>query len=117
MFKWYVVTEWASKEHLGAGRNVHLRFFLEVSNEAFCWLRVKRERTKNWPGADDKCVNMTEKQRPPVAFNIFRGCGMSFGRQPWMAADAAFQETDAARTVFGVNRNNQNGSTSRALST
>ena len=35
---------------------------------------------------------------------FFHGCGISSGRQQWMATDVGFQETDAEFYCFGADR-------------
>ena len=39
-----------------------------------------------------------------LGVQLFRGCGISSGRQQWMATDAVFQETDAEFYCFGAGR-------------
>ena len=79
------------------------KFFGEVSNEALSWLGVYRKRRKTGPARE---VHQYDPQAATPSFILIfpRDCGISSGRQQWMATDVVFRESNAAHNCFGANR-------------
>ena len=65
------------------------KFFGKVSNEVFWRLGVNRKRGKTGPARD---VHQYDPQAATPSFILIfrRDCGISSGRQQWMATDIVF---------------------------